>query len=181
MSSLHNLQNKIKKEAQLIWTRLPDNFKSTWQIRAFALLKIPMVAFLGPQVLFSSDQKMILKIPMGYRSKNHLNSMYFGALAVGADLVVGLLAKTQIEKSNSKIQLVFKDFKAEYLKRAEADVHFICDQGEEIKALVEKAENSEERVNQTFKAYATVPDKFGDEPVARFELTLSLKKKVKKS
>jgi hypothetical protein len=34
-----------------------------------------------------------------------------------------------------------------------------------------------ERVNLPVKVIATVPDKFGDEPVAEFTITLSLKEK----
>ena len=138
-----------------------------------------MIAFLGPRILESSDEKTVLEIPLGYRSRNHLNSMYFGALAVGADLVVGLTAQNQIDKSPERVQLVFKDFKANYLKRAEDHVVFTCNEGLAISELVQKALESDERVEQTFSAFATVPSKFGDEPVATFELTLSLKKKQK--
>jgi hypothetical protein len=66
---------------------------------------------------------------------------------------------------------------AEFFKRAEGDVHFTCDQGHEISKLVADAIESAERVESPVNVIARVPDKFGEEPVARFTLVLSLKKK----
>lgn len=72
--------------------------------------------------------------------------------------------------------MVFKNFQAEFLKRAEGDVHFICDQGKEISELVAQAAASDERVERQVEVIATVPT-LSDEPVARFKLTLSLKRR----
>ena len=71
--------------------------------------------------------------------------------------------------------MIFKDFHADFLKRAEGDVHFICEDGLEIRNLVELTENTEERHNLPVHITATVP-LISDEPVAKFILTLSLKK-----
>ncbi|MCI0734260.1 MAG: DUF4442 domain-containing protein [Methylococcaceae bacterium] len=149
--------------------------KANVGLTALALTKIPMIAFTGPRFLELSATKAIIKIPLGYRTRNHLGSMYFGAMAVGADLVIGGLAFRLIKKSGKPLTLIFKDFKAEYLKRAEDDVLFICDEGTAISALIERVIDAQERVNGTISAYALVPKKFGDEPVATFQLTLSLK------
>ena len=51
--------------------------------------------------------------------------------------------------------------------------------GEEIRKLVEQAMSSDERVNMPVHIVATVPSKTGNEPIANFTLTLSLKKKAK--
>ena len=55
--------------------------------------------------------------------------MYFGVLSVGADITGGFLAMKYIRASKSKISLIFKDFHADFLKRAEGDVHFLCSEG----------------------------------------------------
>ena len=104
--------------------------------------------------------------------------MYFGVLAVGADVTGGFLAMRYIQASTSKIALIFKDFKAEFLKRAEGDVHFVCEDGIAIQNLVCEAEETGERQNLPVQIIATVP-KISDEPVAKFILTLSIKKKYK--
>ena len=102
--------------------------------------------------------------------------MYFGVLSVGADVTGGFLAMKSIRKSQSTISLIFKDFHADFLKRAEGDVHFICEDGLAIQNLVTLTQQTDERQNLPIHITATVPT-ISDEPVAKFILTLSLKKK----
>ena len=103
--------------------------------------------------------------------------MYFGVLAVGADITGGFLAMDPIQESGRKIALIFKDFKADFLKRPEGDVHFMCNDGAAIKELVDKTANSTERFNYKLNIDAVVPS-ISSEVVAKFELTLSLKDKT---
>jgi acyl-coenzyme A thioesterase PaaI-like protein len=102
--------------------------------------------------------------------------MYFGVLATGADLAGGLVAMKEITESKKKVALSFKDFHAEFLKRAEGDVHFICTQIPEIKKFVAEVIASGERMNFPVYIEAIVPSE-GNNPVAKFTLTLSLKLK----
>jgi hypothetical protein len=97
-------------------------------------------------------------------------------MAIGADVTCGFAAMKQIVLSGRKIHLSFKDFHADFLKRAEGDTFFANEQGEEIKRFLEKVIESKERMNLPLKVVATVPSKFQDEPVATFLLTLSLKR-----
>jgi len=158
---------------------MPDlaRIKDTLHLRAYAALRIPMIAFLRPSVAQMDDERCVIRIPMCHRTRNHLNSMYFGVLCAGADCAGGLIAFRQIQRRGNKVAFVFKDFHAEFLKRAEGDVLFTCEQGRQLVDLVELAERSDERVEETVHVVATVPDKLGDEPVARFQLTISLKRR----
>lgn len=151
--------------------------RETLALRAFGLLKIPMLYWLKPTVLEMSDTRMEMKLPLTRRSKNHLGSMYFGALSAGADTASGLLAMRLIQKSKANVSLVFKDFHAEFLKRAEGDVHFVCEQGAEVRKFVADVIASGERMNLPMHITAYVPSKSKDEPVAKFILTLSLKRR----
>ncbi|MGK5083177.1 DUF4442 domain-containing protein [Bdellovibrionota bacterium FG-1] len=161
-----------------VLSSIPTTFKETILLRTFGILKIPMLFFISPSVLEVSDERCVVKIPLTRRSRNHLNSMYFGALAAGADCAGGLIAMRTIQtEGDGKVSLIFKDFHADFLKRAEGDVHFTCIQGQEIRALVRKAIESGERENLAVHVVATVPSKMGQEPVARFVLTLSLKRR----
>ena len=153
--------------------------KTTWLIRTFGLTKVPLIWYCRPRVIDITDEHLEIRIPLRYRTKNHLNSMYFGVLSVGADVTGGFLAMTPIIKSGRNIALIFKDFKADFLKRAEGDVHFICRDGLAVKELVDQAISSGERHNYVLNIEATVP-KISDEIVAKFELTLSLKDKTEK-
>lgn len=153
-----------------------ETTRESFSLRWLGLTKIPMLFYVGASITEISPERMVVKIPLRRRTKNHLNSMYFGALSAGADCAVGVFAMHLIKKQPDNIALVFKDFEAQFLKRAEGDVHFCCAQGREIAELVAQAAASCERVERQFEAIATVPS-ISDEPVARFKLTLSLKKR----
>lgn len=134
-----------------------------------------------PRVLESSDQRTVLKIPLGFRTKNHLGAMYFGALAIGSELCIAMLAVKKIQESGARIDFLFKDYKAEFLRRAEGDVHFICEEAQVVVDQINEAKGSTERINRTMTAYAIVPSVSMTEKVATFELTLSVKNRQKKS
>jgi acyl-coenzyme A thioesterase PaaI-like protein len=154
--------------------------KETALLRAFGLFKIPLVFYCSPRVLELGDEVTEISIPLNYRTKNHLGSMYFGALAIGADVAGGLLAMRRIQETGNRVGLVFKDFRAEFLKRPESDVHFRSTDGLKVRALVDRALASGERENETVEIVATSPKTSGSEPIGRFFLTISLKKKAEK-
>lgn len=167
----------MKQKAMALLNMLPENIRNNAMISLFSFFKIPLIFFCRPKVLELTDSGCKVMIPYGRKTKNHLNSIYFGVLAVGADVTGGLIAMNEIYKSGKNVALSFKDFKADFLKRAEGDTIFTCDQGKEIKAFVKDVIASGERANFPLKIVATTPKKLGDEPVATFELTLSLKLK----
>ena len=103
--------------------------------------------------------------------------MYFGVLCSGADAAAALLGFRLLEERRGRISVIFKDVHAEFLKRPEADVHFACEQGREIRELLDRAERTGERESLPVSVVATVPSISGSEPVARFVLTLSVKRK----
>lgn len=155
---------------------LSEESRETLALRWFGLTRIPLLFYVGVSVTELTPERMVVKIPLRRRTRNHLGSMYFGVLCAGADCAAGAFAMYLIRQQPEHISLVFKDFKAEFLKRAEGDVEFICDQGKEIAELVTQAAASGERIERQFDVTATVPS-LGNEPVARFKLTLSLKRR----
>lgn len=157
---------------------IPQNVQATFLLRYLSFLKIPLLFFVRPTVVELTDDRVIVRVPLSRKTRNHLRSMYFGALAIGADCAAGLIAMKLIRKRSQNISLVFKSMNAEFLKRAEGDVYFICDQGREVANLVTAAVQSTARVECPVNIVAKVPEKLAEEPVARFTLVLSLKKKV---
>jgi len=151
--------------------------KTTRLIQLFGITKVPMIWYCRPKVIEHTDEKIEIKIPLKRKTKNHLGSMYFGVLAVGADITGVFLAMDPIQESGRKINLIFKDFKADFLKRPEGDVHFTCNDGPAVKELVDRVSKSSDRHNFKLSIEATVPS-ISSEVVAKFELTLSLKDKT---
>ena len=169
---------KVKKLYQEhIDPLLPMPLKATALINGLALWKIPLLFFVRPKVLRLDSQACEIKIALSRRTKNHLGSMYFGAMAIGADAVVGILGLfvAQEEKAGW-MHLSFKDFQIQFHKRAEGPVIFCCEEGEKIRAQVQEALKTGQRVNIPVPGFAFVEGKRA-EPVANFTLTLSLKKK----
>lgn len=157
---------------------LPDTLRDTIFIRAFSVWKIPLIAFVRPRVLLVDDEKVAIKIPLRRRTKNHLGSMYFGSLMIGADLAAAYYAVRLIFQSRKSIDFVFKNSQAVFLRRPTGDVVFTCSQGAIIRALVAKADETGERVDTELQVLATVPSE-GDVIVAEMNMVLSLKKRVK--
>ena len=158
----------------MIAALLPATLRHTIHLRYFGLTRIPLLFYARPSVIVQTNRRVTIKIPLKRRTKNHLGSMYFAALAIGADCAVGLLAVQLIGRQQKRIDFLFKDFNAEFYRRATGDVYFDCDQGLEIAELVKNAAASDQRFELPLTATATVPSE-NDEPVACFRLTLSLK------
>ena len=152
--------------------------KQTFGMRLFGWLKIPLLASVRPSVVELSETRCVICVPLRRWTRNHLGSMYFGALAIGADCAGGLLAMDQIKRSGGKVSLVFKSFQATFLKRPESDVYFMCEGGAAIRAQVGRALASDERITEPMAIQAAVKAPDGTfEPVAEFILELSLKRK----
>lgn len=135
-------------------------------------LKIPMLGRLHPTLLQIDDETVQLKIKLRRRSKNHLNSMYFGAMAVGADCAAGLHAFYFAEKHGKKISFVFKSMSADFLKRVMTDAIFTFSGGKEIEAIIRKSIETGERYNHECKVVVTNSE---GEEVAIFTMEASVK------
>ena len=158
---------------------LPSRLRDTFYLRAFGFFKVPLLYFTRPTVVELTEKRCAVKIALTRKTKNHLNSMYFGTFAVGADCAGGLMAMKHIRAHGDQVSLIFKDFQAHFLKRAHADVLFTCEDGEGIRDLIQKAMKTGERQSMPVHVVATVKADQGDEPVAKFVLTLSVKRKKK--
>jgi acyl-coenzyme A thioesterase PaaI-like protein len=154
-----------------------ERLRATVSLRLWAWRSIPLISWVRPRVVEMDAGRCVLCIPLTRRTRNHLRSMYFGALCIGADAAAALLGFHLLRERGRKISVVFQDVRAEFLRRPEADVHFACEQGREIRELLDRAEASGERESLLVRVTATVPKISGAEPVARFDLTLSVKKR----
>jgi hypothetical protein len=118
-------------------------------------------------------------MPHHRHTKNHLGSIYFGALAIGADLAGAFLVFYKARQKKLNIHFAFKDVQGEFLKRPEAAVHFTSDDGALIDQIIQQSLDTGERINQPVTINVTCPSLHGDELMAKFTLTLSVKAKKK--
>jgi hypothetical protein len=149
--------------------------KETALVRLLGL-RIPMFLVIAPRVVELDEEGCAVLVPLTFMTKNHLiGAMYFGVLCAGADLAGGLPAAKLIFGRHRSMRLVFAEMKAEFLKRADGDVLFRSRDGRRVTEAVRQAAATGERVTIPVEVVATVPKKYGDEPVARFQMTLSVK------
>ena len=103
----------------------------------FGHFKVRLIGYTRLKLLALTESLIVVKIPLRKRTKNHLNSMYFGALAIGADIAGGLHGFYHSEKQKVKSSIVFKSFQAEFIRRPESDVYFVNDMGQNVKQMIE--------------------------------------------
>lgn len=153
------------------------SWRAHLRLYGWCLRHIPMVVWLSPRLLERSAQRCVVKIPFTWRSRNHLGSMYFGALCVGADLAGALLAMDFIQphghQETSPVSLVFKDMRAAFVRRAEQHTLFVCEDGPRIRACIDQAHASAQR--QSVVVMVGAYEEYSQAKVAEFELTLSMK------
>ncbi|PCI94917.1 MAG: hypothetical protein COB15_12750 [Flavobacteriales bacterium] len=146
--------------------------KIKWQLFLLGRFKIPMLGYTAPKLIELNNNKAKVKIKLKRRTKNHLNSMYFGALAVGADVAGGIHAFYFANMHNKKVSFAFKGMSCEFIKRAESDCTFISEDGKKVEAAILKSIATGDRVNETTKVEVYNAE---NELVATFEMIVSVK------
>lgn len=146
--------------------------KLRWLLFLMGWFQIPMIGFVRPKLISIDDQKVQVRIRLRRGTRNHLKSMYFGALAVGADIAAGIHVFYFAQQTGLKVSFAFKAMNAEFLKRAESNVVFTCEEGVLIKEMLESSKQLGERLNQKVTVIAKDEN---NEVVATFEMTVSVK------
>lgn len=153
--------------------------KANLRFKLVGLFQIRMIGFVGAQLFSYDENKTVVRIPLNRNTRNHLRSMYFGSLATGADVTGAWIAFDYLARTKAPVSIVFKEMSAEFLKRADGDVYFTCTDGPKVVEAFEQTISDGERKNVDVTVIATVPSKYQDEPVAKFNLTLSMRHKPK--
>src|SRR2546422_1195708 len=112
------------------------SWKDTLTVRTWALRNVFLLRFIKPRVIEVSDERCEVVIPLNWRTRRRdIHAMYLGVLVMGADVAGGLIAFNLITRSKRAVSFLFKDVKGEFFKRAEDDVHFVCEGGGAIRDL----------------------------------------------
>ena len=152
--------------------------KPTTMVRLWSLQNVFLLWLVRPKIVELNADRCVVRVPLNWITRRKdIRAMYLGTLCMGADVAAGLIAFQLVAEKKTKINFIFKDIRGEFLKRAEGDVLFTNVDGPLIQDLIARALATGERQEATVHVTATVPDKLGDEPVAKFELTLSVKRR----
>ena len=152
--------------------------KPTMMVRLWALRNVFLLWLISPKIVELTNDRCVVRVPLNWKTRRRdIHAMYLGTLCMGADVAAGLISFKLVMERKLNVSFIFKDLRAEFLKRADGDVTFTNVDGPVIQDLLRRTMETGERQEATVHVTATVPEKYGDEPVAKFELTLSLKKR----
>ena len=146
--------------------------KMRWLLFLLGFMKIPMIRYTKPKLLAIDDNTVRVKIKLRRRTKNHLSSMYFGALSAGADIAGGIQVFYFSKKMDRKVSFAFKGMNAQFLKRAESDIVFESNEGQKIQKAMEKSLIEGSRINDSIMVEAKNDS---GEIVATFEMIVSVR------
>ena len=134
-----------------------------------------------PRVIELTAERSIVRVALGYVTRNHLGSMYFGALAMGAELSIGVKVFEKIQIHKAPVNFIFKDFECHFHRRAQTDIDFCFLNIAGVEALIAEAIQTGQRVEGKFTGFAVEKGKdpgqvTPEEKVMSYGITLSVKK-----
>lgn len=158
----------MNPEAKKYINRMRNPFIFWWAM----LFKLPSAVFWRLRIKKISPEECWVSIPYFWRSQNPFNSIYFAAMAGAAELSTGALCQLAMA-GKGKFSMLVVDFKAEYHKKANQKITFVCNQGKELEQLLDSMASGDTST-LTMVSTGSNPD---GELVAKFFVTWSFKKK----
>ena len=150
---------------------------SPLKFRIFLLSKLPSAYFSGVRVKSLDENKCEVSVPFKWFSQNPFRSTYFACLSMAAEMSTGALALGHLYKRKPAVSMLVVKTEGEYFKKAVDKTTFVCEDGSQIKKMIEEAVESGD--GRTIRAKTIGKNKAG-ELVAEFFITWSFKAKKQK-
>lgn len=138
----------------------------------FFLLKLPMGLLAGLRIAKLQKEECTVSIKYNYLTKNPFKSMYFACQAMAAELSTGMLCFEAVKGHNMALLVI--GMEVAYTKKAIGKINFICTEGDQIQATVQKALTNGK--GEAVKVKSVGVDEAGD-VVSEFHFTWSFKKR----
>lgn len=140
------------------------------------LIKLPTLNFWGVKLVSLNFNECSTSVPYHWRTQNPFKSIYFAALAGAAELSTGALCMLAIQ-GNQSVSMLVINLQAEYYKKANQKITFICNQGEAIQQIISNLSETNPSNMITLVSNGYNENK---ELVAQFNISWSFKIKAKK-
>ncbi len=131
-----------------------------------------------PKVIRLDDTVAEVSVKRWWLTGNHVGSMYFGALAMAAELSTALQLLNRLKNERLALTFIFKDAQFDFLKRAEGTVIFHIDEVQKVNELIDEAFRTNSRTDRLISGYA-YSEKDPQTKVLSYKITLSVKTKGK--
>jgi hypothetical protein len=147
---------------------------SPLKFRMFLFSKLPSAYFSGVRVKSLDEDKCEVTVPFKWFSQNPFRSTYFACLSMAAEMSTGALALGHLYKRKPAVSMLVVKTEGEYFKKATGKTTFVCEDGSQIKKMIEEAIESGD--GRTIRARSIGKNNAG-EVVAEFFITWSFKAK----
>lgn len=147
------------------------------KFRMFLFSKLPAAFIAGVRIKEIDENRCAVTVPFKWLTQNPFRSTYFACLSMAAEMSTGALALGHLYKRKPPVSMLVVKTEGEYFKKAIDKSTFTCEDGAEIKRMIEESVATGEA--RTVKAKSVGRNKAGD-VVAVFYITWSFKVKSKK-
>lgn len=107
-------------------------------MRLYFLQKLPSLFWWRAKVVKLNPASCTVSLPYGWSTQNPFRSIYFAAQCGVAEFSTGILALLAL-KDQPSVSMLVTEVRSVFTKKADGTTYFTCDQGEEIRALIQKA------------------------------------------
>src|SRR6476646_12118797 len=150
-----------------------DLVKHPVKFRMFLFSKLPAALFSGVRLKYVDEEKCEVVVPFKWFTRNPFRSTYFACLSMAAEMSTGILAMANVYGRKPRVSMLVLKVNGDYKKKATGKAVFTCDQGKEIKEIVDAAVASGEGKSIQLKSIGRNEE---GEVVAEFEIVWSFKR-----
>jgi hypothetical protein len=148
------------------------------KINLFLLAKLPSAFLCGVRLKNMSDTQSTTSVKFKWINQNPFGSMFWAVQGMAAELATGALVIQKIKASGQNISMLVASNNAVFTKKAKGRINFVCNDGEKLDSVMEKA-------IQTGEGQAIVMNAIGTNSegvqVSSFNFEWTLKVKSKKN
>lgn len=105
----------------------------------FMFFKLPSAWWSGVRLHEINSNKCIVKVKHKWINQNPFKSMFWAVQGMAAEMTTGAFLTREINSSGHNVSMLVANNTAKFTKKATGQISFVCDQGIEVKKLIEKA------------------------------------------
>ncbi len=105
----------------------------------FMFFKLPSAWWSGVRLHEITSNKCVVKVKHMWVNQNPFKSMFWAVQGMAAEMTTGAFLTREIELSGKNIAMLVANNTAKFTKKATGKISFVCDQGLEVKDLINKA------------------------------------------
>jgi hypothetical protein len=135
-------------------TSFQNKIKNPFLFLLMLYKMLPLAAFTGVKMVDINTNKCTLSVKYKFLNKNPFKTTYWAVLGMCAEMSSGLLLLMHTYKLKPSVSTYVLSCEAQFVKRALGKTTFICEQGDEIVALIQQAIQSNEAQQMNCKTIA---------------------------